>query len=82
MTKRMWWWERNRLRIASWIMGDGWAGVVTRLWLIRERAMAAIAEDGRVTLVDCIPLAEALYEPMPGNWRLTIERVATEDSNG
>lgn len=69
------WWKRLRFRIGSAVIGDGWAGVVTRLWLIRDRAMAAVSKDGYVTLAKCPGLAEALYEPMPGTWSLTVERV-------
>lgn len=68
--------NRVRLRLASWIFGGDWYGVVMRLWLIRERAMAAVNADGRVTLAECESLAEALYAPIPGEWTLTVTRAA------
>lgn len=67
-------WRRLRLRLGSWILGDEFYGVVTRLWLIRKRAMAAVTADGYVTLAECPALAEALYKPMPGMWSLTVVR--------
>lgn len=67
--------NRMRLRVGGWVLGNGWFGVVGRLWLIRERAMIAIHQDGRVVLADCQALADALYGPVPGRWKLTIERL-------
>ncbi len=73
MTKRVWI-IKLRMKLAAWIMGDGWGGVLTRLWLIRARALDAISEDGMVTLAKCPALAETLYEKMPGTWTLTAVR--------
>lgn len=68
-------WKRLRFRVGSFVMGDNWAGVVTRLWLIRDRALAAVSKDGMVTLAECPALAEALYERMPGKWALSVARI-------
>ena len=75
------WWQRARLRIGSAIIGDGYHAVIMRLWLIRDRAHGCILRDGRVILGNCEPLAEALYEPLPGRWSLTVTQLepATPD---
>lgn len=64
--------ERFRFWLGMKILGQAPLGVWMRLWIIRERAMKAVGEDGRVTLADCEALAEALYKPMPGNWLFTV----------
>ena len=69
------WLQRWRIRIGLKIVGGGYQGAVMRLWLIRERAMTAITQGGGVILADCPALAEALYEPIPGQWRFTIEQI-------
>ena len=66
-----------RLRLAAWLMGDDWSGVIMRLWLIRERALVAVTKDGRVILAECEALSEALYAPMPGTWTLDVTRAST-----
>lgn len=73
------WWNRLRMRVGCWVMGGDYRGIIMRLWLVRERAMRAVGADGRVTLADCAPLAEVLYEPMPGKWVLTVTRVMDAD---
>ena len=72
-------WNRARMRLASWIMGGGWSGVIMRLWLVEHRARAAIQQDGGVILANCKPLADALYENIPGRWRLTVELIEDQD---
>jgi hypothetical protein len=67
--------RRLRIRLGLWILGEGFAGSVARLWLVHERAKAAVSESGHVVLAKCEPLAEALYAPIPGNWRLSVERI-------
>lgn len=69
-----------RLRLAIVLFGGGWGGVISRLWLIRERAMAAVTREGRVDLANCQALADALYENIPGKWQLTIIKVSDSGS--
>lgn len=75
------WIRLLRLRLAVLLFGDGWSGCVSRLWLIRERAMAAVTKDGRVNLAECQALADALYADIPGNWQLTLSRVPPKGEN-
>lgn len=67
--------RQARLKIACWIFGRGWGGIVMRLWLIRDRAMAAVTPEGGVILAECKALSDALYEPIPGHWQITIARI-------
>ena len=66
---------RWRIRLGAWILGDRYIAVMAGLWTIRDRAMRAVKQDGTVVLAECEPLAEALYEPLPGLWRMTLERI-------
>lgn len=67
--------NRVRLRLASWLFGGGWYGAITRLQLVHQRAKLAITPDGHVVLAECEALAEILYADVPGEWKLTVERV-------
>lgn len=69
------WWYTLRFRVGSWIIGGGYHGAVMRLWLVHDRAAACITRDGGVIFAHCPPLAQALYEPIPGLWKLSVERV-------
>lgn len=60
-----------RVRLGMKIVGRSYLDAVSRLWLIRERAMTAITRDGHVILADCPALAEALYADIPGEWQVT-----------
>lgn len=73
------WLVHLRLRAASVLLGGGWAHIVMRLWLIRDRAMAAVTPEGRVNLAECKALSDALYANLPGSWRLTITREAGQE---
>ena len=64
-----------RLALASLILGRGWYGVISRLWIVYDRAKLCITKDGQVILSECKPLADALYADIPGQWKLTIEEL-------
>lgn len=66
--------EKLRVRVGAWLIGGDYLATIARLWLIRERAKAAVASDGTVVLAECASLAEALYEPLPGSWDFTLQR--------
>lgn len=42
--------KRLRLRVGAWLIGGDYLGTLARLWLIRDRAKAAVSPDGLVTL--------------------------------
>lgn len=67
--------SRVRLRLASWLFGGGWYGAIARLQLIHQRAKLAITPDGHVVLAECEALAEILYADVPGEWKITVERI-------
>jgi hypothetical protein len=69
---------RLRMKLAGWILGDGWTGVISRLWLIRDRAMEAVDKSGQIIPEKSKPLAEALYHDVPGTWELHIIKVANQ----